>query len=382
MSVTYIPEKIKFRLWAKSAGRCQYEGCNKRLWLDTLSKAEFNTAYIAHIIADKPDGPRGDLILSEKLKSEFSNLMLLCDEHHRLIDKEDVEGHPTERLQEMKKSHEQRIEILTDILPENQTHILLYGASIGKFESPLNYKDSSLAVQRSYALYPASSFPIEIGLKNSSIIDDRISYWQFEEGNLINQFNQKVIPLITSGESSSIISIFALAPQPLLIKLGSLLGDIYTVYTFQKHREPLTWVWLEDGDPINFQLIKNGFTGKDVALVLSLSANIRYHRIEEVLGADVPIWEITYDNPHNDFLRNKSHLASLRKIFRQTLNKIKAENGEDSVIHIFPAMPISACIELGRVWMPKADLPLMIYDQNSKHESEPKRKFRYALSIK
>jgi allophanate hydrolase subunit 2 len=28
-------------------------------------------------------------------------------------------------------------------------------------------------------------------------------------------------------------------------------------------------------------------------------------------------------------------------------------------------MPVSAAVELGRVWMPKADLPLVIYDQNT-----------------
>lgn len=53
MSVTYIPESVKIRLWGKAAGRCEYEGCNQPLWLDQLTKAEFNSAYIAHIIPEK-----------------------------------------------------------------------------------------------------------------------------------------------------------------------------------------------------------------------------------------------------------------------------------------------------------------------------------------
>ena len=52
---------------------------------------------------------------SEQLKSELSNLMLLCDEHHRLIDKIDVAGHPEERLLGMKAAHERRMELLTGI---------------------------------------------------------------------------------------------------------------------------------------------------------------------------------------------------------------------------------------------------------------------------
>ena len=72
------------------------------VWQDDVTKAEFNTAYIAHIIADKPDGPRGDPVFSEQLKSDISNLMLLCDVHHRQIDKVDVPGHPVELLRDMK----------------------------------------------------------------------------------------------------------------------------------------------------------------------------------------------------------------------------------------------------------------------------------------
>ena len=115
MSISYIPDKVKIQLSGRSAGRCQYEGCNRPLWLDSLTKVEFNTAYIAHIIADKPDGPRGNAELSEKLKKDISNLMLMCDEHHRLIDRQDLAGHPIERLQKMKLKHETRIELLTAI---------------------------------------------------------------------------------------------------------------------------------------------------------------------------------------------------------------------------------------------------------------------------
>src|SRR5580700_1073415 len=113
MSISYIPETVKIRLWGKAGGRCQYDGCNRPLWLDTLTKVEFNTSYIAHIVADEPSGPRGDALLSKQLKSDLSNLMLLCDEHHRLVDKADVSAHPVDRLIEMKELHEKRIELVT-----------------------------------------------------------------------------------------------------------------------------------------------------------------------------------------------------------------------------------------------------------------------------
>ena len=111
MSKTKIPESVKIRLWGKAAGRCQYEGCNKPLWIDSLKKFEFNSAYIAHIVADSPGGPRGDKLLSKKLATDISNLMLMCDEHHRLVDNIDIKGHPVGLLDQMKKKHENRIEV-------------------------------------------------------------------------------------------------------------------------------------------------------------------------------------------------------------------------------------------------------------------------------
>jgi len=34
-----------------------------------------------------------------------------------------------------------------------------------------------------------------------------------------------------------------------------------------------------------------------------------------------------------------------------------------AMLHVFPAMPVSLAVELGRVRMPKADMPWLVYDQ-------------------
>jgi len=46
------------------------------------------------------------------------------------------------------------------------------------------------------------------------------------------------------------------------------------------------------------------------------------------------------------------------------MDNIKALHGQSTTIHIFPAMPAALAVEFGRVRMPKADLPLLIYDEN------------------
>ena len=363
MSVSKIPEKIKIRLWGKAAGRCQYEGCNKPLWIDSLTKAEFNTAYIAHIIADSPNGPRGDAELSKKLKDDISNLMLMCDEHHRLIDREDEKGHPIERLRQMKRKHEERIELLASLQEENQSHVILYGANIGRHNAPVSWEKAYQAMLPNW--YPAKKPAIELSLKNSSFHDHEDSYWKFEQENLQRQFNQTVKPILFSGQVKH-FSIFALAPQPLLVELGRLLSDIPAAEVYQLHREPPNWIWQENLDDFDYIMQQPVDYKETVALNLSLSATVDNTRITSVLGNDISIWTLTIENPNNDYLKSREQLSLFRQRFRQILDRIKAMHGQDVELNLFPAVPVSVAVEIGRVWMPKADLPFIVYDQNSK----------------
>ncbi|MHB8067969.1 MAG: SAVED domain-containing protein [Desulfobaccales bacterium] len=363
MSVSHIPEKIRTRLWVKAGGRCQYEGCNEPLWLDSLTMAEMNAAFVAHIIADKPGGPRGDQNLSEKLKDDITNLMLMCHIHHRLIDVEDVGGHPAQRLREMKKKHEERIELLASIIEEKRSHILLYGANIGEHYSPLSWEKAARAMIPVW--YPKEKPAIELGLKNSSFKDNEISYWFFEREHLRRQFNHVVKNRLSLGHIEH-LSIFALAPQPLLMELGRLLSDIPAAEVYQLHREPPNWKWQDHHEGFDFTIREPQARHEKVAINLSLSATIDNARITSLLGIDSSIWTMTIDTPDNDFLKSREQLCSFRQKFRKLLDRIKSIHGQDSELNLFPAVPVAVAVDIGRVWMPKADLPIRIYDQNRK----------------
>ena len=56
--------------------------------------------------------------------------------------------------------------------------------------------------------------------------------------------------------------------------------------------------------------------------------------------------------------------ALFRATMRSLLDRIKAEHGEQSTLHVFPAMPVALAVDFGRVIMPKADLKMILYDQN------------------
>jgi len=360
MSISYI-EKTKIILWGKAAGRCQYEGCNIELYEDPLTKSQFNQAYIAHIVADQPGGPRGDKILSPKLKDNIDNLMLLCDSHHRLIDKEKVLEHTVDKLVSMKKAHETRIRIITGIKKSKEAHIILYGANIGSHSSPLRIEEISPSFIDEY--YPSNANGYELGLENSLFYDNENDYWILESVNLEKQFESKIRPLIIKSNTSN-YCVYGIAPQPLLIKLGTLLKDLKNVNIYNLQKEPKTWRWAESTVSNNFIYQPSNKVFEKIALVFSLSAQIADDRIVKVLGNDVSIYQVTLDNPNNDFLKTKEQLIEFRKIVRNIFDDIKFRHGEKNPINIFPAMQPGAAIEIGRVWYPKADLPLIIYDQN------------------
>ena len=69
---------------------------------------------------------------------------------------------------------------------------------------------------------------------------------------------------------------------------------------------------------------------------------------------------------HNDFIKSQAQLSLFREIVRKLMVAIKEKHGQATPLHIFPAMPASCAIEFGRVRMPKADMPWIIYDQNNK----------------
>jgi hypothetical protein len=360
MSVSYIQESVKIRLWGKSAGRCQFDGCNKPLWQDGVTQVEFNTAYIAHIIADKPDGPRGDPVLSEQLKNDISNLMLLCDVHHRQIDKIDVAGHSVDLLRAMKARHESRIELVGSLGPDRQSHVLLYGANVGDHNTPLSLTKAAKAMLPDR--YPAEPHPIALGIGNSAVTDRDAVYWESEALQLARLFAQQVKPRLAQGHVDH-LSVFALAPQPLLMKLGYLLSDIPAAEVFQLHREPPDWCWQTDAVDFDYVVTEPANLNGPPALVFSLSATVTNNRIERVLP-NAAIWQMTAPVPGNDFLKGRAQARLFRERVRHLLDRIKAVHGHTATLSVFPAMPVALAVDFGRVIMPKADLKMEIYDEN------------------
>jgi hypothetical protein len=375
MAKTRIPQKVQSALWARSAGRCQYRGCNDLLIGDLIAGREDPLfGFIAHIVADAPNGPRGDPVRSPLLAKELSNLMLLCAKHHKLIDVDAEIDHGEELLGEMKTEHEQRVALLAGIDRDRASHVVRFGAAIGKNEALVSTRAIFEAMRPDH--YPASAQTIDLEMTGHVTPDSESDYWPVQQANLQRQFREKLAGRIERQDIRH-LSVFALAPQPLLMELGRLLCDIVPARIHQPIREPKGWAWPDDSAVVRFTSGEpNGcLAGAAVALKLAVSATVTDERIRGAIGDDAAIWTITAENPHNDIVRSPADQAAYRQLLRRTYDAIKARHGENAPIHVFPALPASLAIETGRVWMPKADLELLVYDQ------QPGRGFVPVLSI-
>jgi len=348
-------------LWGKSVGRCEFAGCNKPLWKSSVTQESVNVAQKAHIYSFSARGSRGNEGIPKDELNDISNLMLVCHECHQKLD--GPHGsicYPATLLRIMKNEHEERAERVTGIAESKKSQILLYGANIGDHSSPLNYREAAPALFPNR--YPASDAPIELSTVNSSFSDRDPEFWRIETENLRRKFETRVRERLAVGEVDH-LSVFSLAPQPLLILLGTLLGDIVPSDVYQRHREPPTWKWPRDVATQEFELKEPVSASGTPALVLASSATVVEERITSLLGRDASLWMVTLPTPHNDAMKSREQLSQLRSLLRFVFDQIKATHGQSAVLHVFPAAAISAAVEFGRVRMPKSDMPWLIYDQ-------------------
>ena len=95
------------RLYGKSGNCCAYPQCTVELIYE-----EGNLSDICHIEALNPGGPRynDSPLITDKDRNNEPNLILLCRNHHTIIDQKDENSLPyyrTDQLKAMKKEHEE-----------------------------------------------------------------------------------------------------------------------------------------------------------------------------------------------------------------------------------------------------------------------------------
>jgi hypothetical protein len=220
----HILPSVACELWARAGGRCEFADCNRLLYKSPVTQERVNISEKAHIYSFSPRGPRGRGPYSKNTAglNDIRNLMLVCHDCHKTID-QDTTGlrYSADLLKKWKAAHEARIALVTGILPKRKSHVVLFGANIGNERSPLRFDECAEAMFPNR--FPAQERPVALSMVCEHE-DSSKEYWTTETNNLRTAFERYITPLIHDA-SLCHFSLFGLAPQPLLILLGSLFTD-------------------------------------------------------------------------------------------------------------------------------------------------------------
>lgn len=356
-----IPDHVKLKVWTEAAGRCQFTDCNIPLWYNKLTLGKRNFGEMAHIIGAKKGGPRGSN-LSEELEKDPENIILLCDRCHKEVDGiETRKNYSVERLKKMKSDHTTRVRMLLE-QPSNRSRPLLFTSAIGG-QHPM-FGDISITE----ALLP--DFPDQIRenwlkIEFGDFQREVISEWDYVKSK-IDQLYNSTDRVIQNGDINH-LSVFGLAPQPLLMYLGRKLGDKISAQIFEPRRTDILkdkWKW-DTGIQTDLQYetlkLKVG-KDKNVILLVALSDYLNEDKYVNMVQGTPHVYKITTKEPVQGFLTKRVEKTLFIKKCRSLLNKIQNEVGNDCTIHVLPAMPASLAIEFGRLLQPTKDPKTWVYE--------------------
>lgn len=350
-------------LCGKAAGMCEFEGCNKRLFYDGVTLSTFNNAFVAHIVASSAKGPRGDKVLSPQLSDKLDNLMLMCADHHKLIDIPTTgpRDYPVERLKEMKRVHEEKIEKLCSLFNVPKTEVVRFSSPInGVTTVSIDYDLAAKAVLPNKQ--PSSSYGISLPVQSGYAYTSK-EYWEDCWQQLQNLFNLFIKnPMIQRRDVD--LSVFPLAPIPLIIKLGELIGDKIPCDVYQKKRFPDTWEWQtqELTNKYVVDIIRGDTENNIIALNISLSDDINNDRFLNLRKYDA-IYKIKADIVGIDCIKSVEDLSAFWHVYQKTLDNILNNYGSGCCVHLFPAIPVSAAFEVGRRYMLNTHPKMIIFDE-------------------
>jgi hypothetical protein len=113
MSIDVVARKF---LWSNAGNQCAFPDCFQSLTVippgeagDVAMKAGILIGEEAHIRSRRPQGPRFDKNYPVEEVDGYSNLILLCPTHHRMIDKNGGARYTVEALLTVKTDHERQV---------------------------------------------------------------------------------------------------------------------------------------------------------------------------------------------------------------------------------------------------------------------------------
>jgi len=376
-----VSPKTRFEVSSLAAWRCQFDGCGEDLRSHFVPGASgSNYSYFAHIVASSSDGPRGDPVQSPRLCDEPSNIMLMCDKCHRLIDRVAPDRYGVEFLREMRERNVAEVRRLLDSLRYPQAQMLVIG---GNIEGQSFAFDQRVAEEAMWLRGVRMATPhaqwfarngAHLGAANSP------GYWLSLFALLKHEISGlKGLLAGTShgGAPRPPLAVFPVHGTSVLVLAGRLIGESSTIHLFQFDRDQVAgarggqWAWPSSekpaADKFKVRNLREAVGGESEALLrvcltdsppaselpLNLATAGDYVLPTVEVGIDVPTYR-SMGHPDDQGLLGVAVGEALRRIQDQW--RIRT-------VHVVVIAPTTACFRLGQKMQARHQPDFILYER-------------------
>ena len=356
-----LPMAKKRELYQRAACMCEFENCGIPLFFDLRSGRPVNNGDFAHIIPSSANGPRGYEDAGDYEVNSPENRILLCKKHHKLVD-DNERNYPAELLRKMKRQHEDKVRCFQSIISAEASLACILTAKI-KGVQEVVVSDSSVNEAIVASGHPlADMFPQRIDLVSDREYGTR-AYWKSMVLQL-EEHSKHMVSLIKSrGDAGLGLSIFPLAPIPLIAKFASLIGDKIPFTTFPKLRGAHSWTWRTGAktNKFSYERIRTDWQTRRVALVISATAPILNQFLSEV-NYKGDIYHIHSQRMSLDPVKTLEDLTSFRSAFHDALSDIQQTHRSPVKVDVFPCVPNVLAFEIGCRRMAKVHPEMTVHE--------------------
>jgi hypothetical protein len=370
-----VPVGTQIRLWAKAAGRCELCAAYLLDGADSFSRA-VPVGQIAHIVgaSSSANAPRGESDLSASDRAFEENLLLLCYSCHKRIDDKKYRGKYTvEFLKQKKELHERRVREVTDFATLRPTSIVTVGADIRGTAAPVSLSQVAEALRPEG--YTGMGDDTRNGAFTLNLPGNAEDGWAWAAHRTeLDRLTARVAEAVAAGDVKA-VSVFALAPIPSLVYLGSKLDDKTETRLFRRKRidDVTAWAW-DDAIPtptFKIDLTSQHASANEATVIVELSSPVRESRLPSGL-VRLPRVTIspTVQMPQPELINTRAALDEFGRVWREALARIENDLPDVRTLHLIASVSAPAAITMGRYRMRSAQPTMVVYQLNNESYEE------------
>lgn len=359
-----MKETERRKVWVRAGGRCAM--CGTYLLDGDIGSTQPVIGEAAHNKGKRRGEPRSDGGRSKSARHEFlvpgedpddpDNVVLLCRPHHVQVDAEANSGTiDVEVLRGIKVSHEQRIRRATGFAMSDRTAVIrvlgdLYGETV-----QCSRLEATGATMRCGQRIPEFALAVDHAAIECDLRglpgepEGAAAYFEIACQAIDALVDGKLRDGIVRDQIGH-VSVFAFARLPLLVYLGSRLGDAVSSDIYQRSRLTESWEWLDPDREAGFTVkAPPPSTDSDAVVLVNASGSIQHDELPDALQ-ELPVYELRTDEStvaDANVIRSAADMKRFQTAFYELIGRLE-DGHKGAKLHLVAAVPLSAAVSIGR----------------------------------